>query len=91
MYGGTVSQKYIADVLRTRAEANVMRQLALITALAISNLDLHAKSSGLLHRPDGYTELVPGYDLMPHGLREEPPRRNEHRPPTARTVASHCC
>ncbi|WP_449373610.1 type II toxin-antitoxin system HipA family toxin [Arthrobacter psychrolactophilus] len=72
IYGGVVSLKRIADVLRTHGETNDMRRLAVITILgvAISNLDMHAKNLGLLHYPEGRITLAPAYDFVPHGLRE---------------------
>lgn len=71
-YGGIVTLKRIAEVLRSRGEANDMRKLAVITTLgvAISNLDMHAKNLGLLHSADGHIALAPAYDFVPHGLRE---------------------
>lgn len=34
-------------------------------AVAIGNLDLHAKNLALLHGPDGSSALAPAYDMMP--------------------------
>lgn len=34
-------------------------------AVAIGNLDLHAKNLALLHPPDGTTALAPTYDMVP--------------------------
>ena len=34
-------------------------------AVAVGNLDMHAKNISLLHRPDGSMTLAPAYDTVP--------------------------
>lgn len=64
--GGHARLARVADVLSRHAPADLDRLAAHVTlAVAIGNLDLHAKNLALLHRPDGGTTLAPAYDMVP--------------------------
>jgi serine/threonine-protein kinase HipA len=65
--GGVVSMGRIASTLRRHAAAGDLQQLArmLVFAVAIGNLDMHAKNLGLLHGADGSVKLAPAYDVVP--------------------------
>ena len=65
--GGQVSLRRIAGVFAARGEvAGLTRLLDQVTvAIAIGNLDLHAKNLSLLHPADGPPELAPAYDVVP--------------------------
>ena len=65
--GGKVSLRRIAEVLR-RVHGDVGASFLLehvTLAVAIGNLDLHAKNLSLLHPPDGSISLAPAYDIVP--------------------------
>lgn len=66
-YGGVVSLQRIAGVLQVHGEAGDTERLAHMTilAVAVGNLDMHAKNIGLLHQPDGSARLAPAYDFVP--------------------------
>jgi len=66
-YGGKVSAKRVAQILnRFCTEKDVEKFAAqLIFAVAIGNLDMHAKNISLLHMPDESVELAPTYDQIP--------------------------
>ncbi|WP_026550079.1 HipA domain-containing protein [Arthrobacter sp. Br18] len=66
-HGGKVSLRRIADVLRRNGDTESLERLLAITVLAVAlgNLDLHAKNLSLLHHPDGRSELAPAYDVVP--------------------------
>lgn len=64
--GGHARLSRVADVLSRHAPADLDRLAAHVTlAVAIGNLDLHAKNLALLHHPDGDTTLAPAYDMVP--------------------------
>jgi len=65
--GGRVSLKLIAQKFEEHADPLAIQFLAkqLIFALAIGNLDLHAKNISVLHYPDESSEIAPAYDLVP--------------------------
>jgi serine/threonine-protein kinase HipA len=65
-HGGVVTLKRIAALL-ARATADGQAQLLrLVTfAVAIGNLDLHAKNLSLLHPDDSPARLAPAYDQVP--------------------------
>lgn len=42
---------------------SLFRQL--VVAVAIGNLDMHAKNISVLHLPDGACRLAPAYDMVP--------------------------
>ena len=37
----------------------------LVVAVAVGNLDMHAKNISVLHPPDGTCRLAPAYDMVP--------------------------
>ena len=46
--------------------AGLERLLTLLTlAVAVGNLDMHAKNISLLHPPEGPARLAPAYDVVP--------------------------
>lgn len=57
----------IAQVVRTEAGMDSVRQLLRLTTLsiAVGNYDMHAKNISLLHLPDGEAQLAPAYDVVP--------------------------
>lgn len=65
--GGVASLRRVADALTRHTSRSSLRRFArmLILAVAIGNLDMHLKNLGLLHFPDGETELAPAYDVVP--------------------------
>lgn len=66
-YGGVVSLARIAQVLvRVGAHRDLESLARMLTlAVAVGNLDLHAKNLGLLHPDDGSVRLAPAYDVVP--------------------------
>jgi serine/threonine-protein kinase HipA len=66
-YGGKVSAKRIAQTLaRFGSNADVMGFASqLLFAIAIGNLDMHAKNVSILHYPDESIRLAPVYDQVP--------------------------
>ncbi|MGX1770619.1 type II toxin-antitoxin system HipA family toxin [Nocardia brasiliensis] len=66
-FGGRVDLARIAGVLRDVADrSSLERLLRMVTlAVAVGNLDMHAKNISLLHRPDGSATLAPAYDIVP--------------------------
>ena len=66
-HGGKVSLARIASVLSaTQGREGVEQLLTLVTlAVAVGNLDMHAKNISLLHPPDGSARLAPAYDMVP--------------------------
>lgn len=71
-HGGKVSLRRIADVFRRGGDNESLERLLTMTVLAVAlgNLDLHAKNLSLLHHPDGRSELAPAYDVVP--MRHQP-------------------
>ncbi|MFE3542468.1 type II toxin-antitoxin system HipA family toxin [Nocardia sp. NPDC059177] len=65
--GGRVSAARIAGVLSSIGDRAGMAQLLRMTtlAVAIGNLDMHAKNISLLHHRDGSMSLAPAYDVVP--------------------------
>jgi len=65
--GGKVTAKRIAQTLeRFGAEGDVQAFAAqLIFAVAIGNLDMHAKNVSIFHFPDATIKLTPTYDQVP--------------------------
>lgn len=56
----------VAAVVAEYAPADLARLVSHLTlAVAIGNLDLHAKNMALLHPSDGSTRLAPAYDMVP--------------------------
>lgn len=67
--GGHARLARVAEVLSRHsldAPGDLDRLATQVTlAVAIGNLDLHAKNLALLHPPDGTTALAPAYDMVP--------------------------
>lgn len=65
--GGVVRMARVADVVQRYAgEADVLSLARmLVLAVAIGNLDMHAKNISLMHLPDGTVRLAPAYDVVP--------------------------
>ena len=66
-YGGKVSARSIARMLARFGGKDDVEKFAshLIFAIAIGNLDMHAKNVSVLHRPDDSISLAPVYDQVP--------------------------
>ena len=66
-YGGKTSAKRIAQTLTRFGNEEEVKKLAsqLIFAIAIGNLDMHAKNISVLHLPDESVVLAPVYDQVP--------------------------
>lgn len=66
-YGGKVSLARIAQELSRLGQRDSVARLARLTVLAVAlgNLDLHAKNVALLHPQDGSVALAPAYDVVP--------------------------
>lgn len=66
-HGGKVSLTRIAAVVASAQGPDGPAQLlTLVTlAVAVGNLDMHAKNISLLHLPDGSSRLAPAYDVVP--------------------------
>jgi len=66
-YGGKVSAKRIAQTFaRYGSDEDVKKfAAALIFAVAIGNLDMHAKNVSVLHLPDESVRIAPAYDQVP--------------------------
>ncbi|MFE6919896.1 type II toxin-antitoxin system HipA family toxin [Nocardia sp. NPDC057663] len=66
-FGGRVSLERIAKTLMTTVGREPVARLLRMTtaAVAVGNLDMHAKNISLLHPPDGSAGLAPAYDFVP--------------------------
>lgn len=66
--GGVVSLARVAEVLKVVGAASDRTPLArmVVFAVAIGNLDMHAKNIGLIHYADSTARLAPAYDAVPH-------------------------
>ena len=66
-YGGKVSAKRIAQTLARFGNNTDVKGFAsqLLFAIAIGNLDMHAKNISILHYPDESIRLAPTYDQVP--------------------------
>ncbi|WP_201773715.1 type II toxin-antitoxin system HipA family toxin [Nocardia brasiliensis] len=66
-FGGRVDLARIAAVLSAIADrSSLERLLRMVTlAVAVGNLDMHAKNISMLHRSDGTATLAPAYDFVP--------------------------
>ena len=66
-HSGKVSLQRIAAVVASaQGPEGLERLLTLVTlAVAVGNLDMHAKNIALLHLPDGSARLAPAYDVVP--------------------------
>jgi len=65
--GGKVNAKRIAQTLERFGSVHDVEAFAaqLLFAVAIGNLDMHAKNIGIFHFPDATIRLVPTYDQVP--------------------------
>ncbi|MBT2499239.1 HipA domain-containing protein [Agromyces sp. ISL-38] len=70
--GGAATLDRIHSLVRSHAGAASVEQLArmVVLAVAIGNVDLHAKNLALLHPFDAPSTLAPAYDTVP--LRHQP-------------------
>lgn len=66
-FGGRVSLARVARVFVDLGDTGSAERLLRMTvlAVAIGNLDMHAKNIGLLHLPDATATLAPAYDVVP--------------------------
>ena len=66
-YGGKVSARRISQILaRFGSEEDILKFASqLVFAVAIGNLDMHAKNVSILHFPDETIALAPAYDQVP--------------------------
>lgn len=66
-HGGKASLARVAHQLTVLADRAALRRLARMTVLAVAvgNLDMHAKNLALVHRRDGTVDLAPAYDVVP--------------------------
>jgi serine/threonine-protein kinase HipA len=66
-YGGKVSAKRIAQTLARFGNNTDVKGFAsqLLFAIAIGNLDMHAKNISILHYPDESIRIAPTYDQVP--------------------------
>ena len=66
-HSGKVSLGRVASVVASSVGlAGLERLLTLVTfAVAVGNLDMHAKNISLLHPPEGPARLAPAYDVVP--------------------------
>jgi serine/threonine-protein kinase HipA len=70
-FDGRVSLARIARVFATVGDTESMRRLLRMTvmAVAVGNLDMHAKNLALLHPLDSPMTLAPAYDVVPQAHR----------------------
>lgn len=66
-YGGKVNLRRIAEIFRKNGDSDSLTRLLKLNtlAVAIGNLDLHAKNIAILHLPNGDSTLAPAYDTVP--------------------------
>jgi serine/threonine-protein kinase HipA len=66
-FGGRASLGRIAKTLAENCEADTVEKLfdMTVAAVAIGNLDMHAKNISVMHHPDGAMSLAPAYDFVP--------------------------
>lgn len=66
-YGGLVSLRRVADTIQRTTQSADMVTLArmVVLAVAVGNLDMHAKNLGILHPVDDEPRLAPAYDVVP--------------------------
>jgi serine/threonine-protein kinase HipA len=66
-HSGKVSLGRVASVVASlEGLGGLERLLTLVTlAVAVGNLDMHAKNISLLHPPEGPARLAPAYDVVP--------------------------
>ena len=66
-FGGKVNLRRIAEIFRKNGDSDSLTRLLKLNtlAVAIGNLDLHAKNIAILHFRDGGSTLAPAYDTVP--------------------------
>jgi serine/threonine-protein kinase HipA len=66
-FGGRVSLQRIAALFSSQGDADSLARLVtlLVLAVAVGNLDLHAKNISVLHPMNGPWTLAPAYDVVP--------------------------
>lgn len=64
---GRVSLDRVASVVSSAEDIDGLTRLLTLTTLAVAvgNLDMHAKNISLLHPPEGPARLAPAYDVVP--------------------------
>ncbi|MFT4187160.1 MAG: HipA domain-containing protein [Aeromicrobium sp.] len=69
--GGVVSLQRIATTIQRHCPDEDLTRLArmVVLAVAVGNLDMHAKNIALVHEIDGPVRLAPAYDVVPHAHR----------------------
>lgn len=65
--GGVATLERLARAFRAAGGHEMVEGLfrQLVVAVAIGNLDMHAKNISVLHPPDGTCRLAPAYDMVP--------------------------
>ena len=65
--GGVVTLERLAKAFRGAGGPSMVEALfrQLVVAVAVGNLDMHAKNISVLHPPDGSCRLAPVYDMVP--------------------------
>lgn len=65
--GGKVNLRQIAEVFSKNGDNESLTKLLKLNtiAVAVGNLDLHAKNISILHFSDGNSAMAPAYDLVP--------------------------
>lgn len=66
-HGGKVSLRRVAEIFRKNGDRESLNRLLKLNtlAVAIGNLDLHAKNISILHFPNGDSTMAPAYDTVP--------------------------
>lgn len=66
-FGGKVNLRRIAEIFRMNGDSDSLTRLLKLNtlAVAIGNLDLHAKNISILHLPNGDSTMAPAYDTVP--------------------------
>lgn len=66
-HGGKVNLRKIAEIFSKNGDINSLTRLLKLNvlAVAIGNLDLHAKNISILHLENGESTLAPAYDTVP--------------------------
>lgn len=67
-YGGLVTLAHMAETLRRSTNEDDVETLArtVTLAVALGNLDMHAKNVSILHPSEAPPRLAPAYDVVPH-------------------------
>lgn len=66
-FGGLVSLRRIAEIFQKNGDLDSLTRLLKLNtlAVAIGNVDLHAKNISMLHFTNGDSSLAPAYDTVP--------------------------